>query len=47
MKKLILIMVCLLLATALIGCGMIKGIGEDIASIGGWVSTGSDKVQNK
>ena len=42
MKKLLLITVCLLLATALIGCGTVKGIGGDIATVGGWVSKTSE-----
>ncbi|MCK5214310.1 MAG: hypothetical protein KAR05_03040 [Candidatus Omnitrophica bacterium] len=29
----------------LTGCGTIKGLGEDISTVGGWLSRGSDHVQ--
>ncbi len=43
----------LLRVTALIillsaaGCGTIKGVGDDISTVGGWLSRGSEKVQNR
>lgn len=27
------------------GCGTIKGLGQDIGSVGGWMSRGSDSVK--
>ena len=47
MKKMLLAAVCLVFVVTSIGCSTIKGIGEDISAIGGWVSTGSDNVKNK
>jgi len=47
MKKMLLAATCLVLAITSIGCSTIKGVGEDISSIGGWVSKGSDNVKNK
>ena len=45
MKKIILSAICLLLATAFIGCGTIKGLGEDITAVGGWLTRASEKTQ--
>jgi len=35
-----------LLILAIAGCGTIKGIGEDIGTVGRWLSRGSDNVKN-
>ena len=45
MRKLILMVVGVLLLAAITGCGTVKGIGEDLSVVGGWLTKGSDKVQ--
>ena len=45
MKKMVLAGICLVLAVACIGCSTIKGLGEDLSTVGGWVVKGSDNVQ--
>lgn len=37
--------ICLVLMVVSIGCGTIKGLGEDVSTIGGWVTKGSDNVK--
>ena len=38
--------ICLVLAVASIGCNTIRGIGEDLGTVGGWVVKGSDNVKD-
>ena len=45
MKKICLFIVCGLLVLAIAGCGTIKGLGDDISTVGGWLIKGSDTVQ--
>ena len=45
MKKISLLAVCLLLVVTSIGCSTIKGVGEDLSAIGGWITKGSDNVK--
>ena len=45
MKKIVLTGICLVLMMTGISCGTIKGMGEDISAVGGWVTTGSDNVK--
>ena len=45
MKKMVLAGVCLVLAVACIGCNTIRGLGEDVSAVGGWVVKGADNVQ--
>ena len=45
MKKVLLLGVCLMFVVTCFGCSTIKGIGEDIGAVGGWVTSGSDKVR--
>jgi len=45
MRKMLLVVTCLMLVT-IVGCGTMKGIGEDFSTLGGWIKTGSDKVKN-
>ena len=45
MKKALLGGICLMLAIISIGCNTIKGLGEDVSTVGGWVVKGSDNVQ--
>jgi len=44
MKK-VTLMVSVLLMLCVVGCGTIKGLGEDISAVGGWFSRGSESVQ--
>ena len=37
--------ICLALTITSLGCGTIKGIGKDITTVGGWVTSGSDRVK--
>jgi len=45
MKRTLLAGICLVLMIGSIGCGTIKGVGEDLGAIGGWVTKGSDSVR--
>lgn len=44
MKKTLLMGICLLLVVTCIGCNTIKGMGEDVSAVGGWMVKGSDNV---
>ncbi|MFC1658301.1 entericidin [Candidatus Omnitrophota bacterium] len=35
-----------LLALTLAGCETIKGMGKDISTVGDWMTSGSENVQN-
>ncbi len=43
MKRFTLLLALVLTTTTLIGCNTMKGIGEDISSLGGAISESSDK----
>jgi len=45
MKKMILGITAIMFVGTLCGCGTIRGIGEDIGSVGGVISSGSDHVK--
>lgn len=45
MKKLLLAGICLALMFASVACSTIRGIGEDLGTVGGWVTKGSDNVR--
>jgi predicted small secreted protein len=45
MKRMVLGSICLVLAVVCIGCSTIKGMGEDVSTVGGWMVKGSDNVQ--
>jgi len=45
MKKLLLAGICLSLMVASVACSTIKGVGEDVAAVGGWLTKGSDNVR--
>lgn len=45
MKKKMLIVFCLVLIVTSIGCGTIRGAGEDISTVGGWLVRSSDNVK--
>ena len=44
MKKMILLLLLALVATTIIGCSTIKGMGEDISTLGDWLTRGSEKA---
>ena len=45
MKKLILLGISVILMAAIAGCSTIKGLGEDVSAVGGWLTKGSDRAQ--
>jgi predicted small secreted protein len=45
MKRMMLAGICLVLMVACIGCNTIRGLGEDLTAVGGWVVKGADKVE--
>lgn len=45
MKRMLLGGICLVLAVVCVGCSTIRGIGEDVGAVGGWVVKGADNVQ--
>jgi predicted small secreted protein len=45
MKRVFLAGVCLVLMAMSVGCSTIRGVGEDLGTVGGWVKTGSDRVK--
>lgn len=44
MKEMLLIGVCLVLTVTSIGCNTVRGVGEDISTVGGWLIRGADSV---
>ena len=47
MKKFALLLITLCFTSTLLGCNTIKGVGEDLSSLGKGISGGSEKVQSK
>jgi len=47
MKRACLLILCGVLILALLGCGTIKGIGEDVSAVGGWMIKSSDEAAKK
>ena len=45
MKKTCLFVLCGLLILAIAGCSTIKGLGDDISTLGNWLIKGSDAVK--
>ena len=45
MKRIVLAGVCLVLAVVCIGCNTIRGLGEDVSTVGGWMVKGSENVE--
>jgi len=45
MKRIILGFLTLALTAPVAGCNTIKGIGEDVKTVGGWISSGSEHVE--
>jgi len=46
MKKICLFILCGILISAVSGCATIKGAGEDIGTVGKWLTRSSDSVKN-
>jgi predicted small secreted protein len=46
MKKRFLLALAGLFLLSMAGCGTIKGIGEDVSAVGGWMSKSSDTVKS-
>jgi predicted small secreted protein len=46
MKKICLFVLGGLLALSIAGCGTIKGMGEDVSTVGRWLTKGSDTVKS-
>jgi predicted small secreted protein len=46
MRVMLLALLCTGLVLGTSACGTVKGLGEDISSVGGWFVKGSDKVEN-
>lgn len=46
-KKVVIFIIGGLLMSALAGCGTIAGVGEDLKTMGGWITRGSDSVQKR
>ncbi len=46
MKKTCLFVLCGLFIFTTVGCGTIKGFGDDISAVGRWFSKGSDNVKD-
>ena len=46
MKKVILTVLGGLLLFSVSGCGTVKGVGEDVSTVGHWFMKGSDNVKD-
>jgi len=44
MRKMVLFLLLVLLTATAIGCGTVKGIGEDISTVGRWLTRGSSSA---
>ena len=45
MKKTVLGIMTLAFAASLFGCNTIRGVGDDLQAVGGWVTKGSTHVE--
>ncbi len=45
MRKVLLSVLCVVFIITVSGCGTIKGLGEDISTIGRWLTKGSTSVK--
>jgi predicted small secreted protein len=45
MRRMLLLGLCLTVMVTGIGCSTIKGVGEDVGTVGGWLKKGSDNVR--
>ncbi len=44
MKKITLFVLTGLLAMTVVGCGTVRGFGDDISTVGRWFTRGSDRA---
>ncbi len=47
MSKLYFWIILSVVSISLTGCGTIKGVGEDLTTVGGWISQSSDHVKHQ
>jgi len=45
MKQLFFLIIGVAIVTTSINCSTIRGVGEDLGTVGGWVTNGSDRVK--
>jgi len=45
MRRIILSVLVFAFVVSLAGCSTIKGIGDDIKTLGGWITSGSEHVE--
>jgi len=45
MRKIILSIFILVFAGSLVGCSTIKGVGDDVKTVGNWISNGAQHVE--
>ena len=45
MKKILVLAIFGMLIFSLAGCETIKGFGKDVSTVGGWLTKGSESVQ--
>jgi len=45
MKKICLLVICGALIVSIAGCGTVKGLGEDISTVGRWLIKGSSAAK--
>jgi len=46
MKRVFLLVFAGLLVVTFVGCGTIKGFGDDISTVGHWFTRGADRATN-
>lgn len=47
MKKITLFVLVGLFVMTIVGCGTVRGFGDDISTVGHWLTRGSDKAATK
>lgn len=45
MKRAVLSIALLALMASIYGCSTVRGLGNDVATVGGWITKGSDHVE--
>lgn len=45
MKRMVLSVVALTMIVSLYGCNTMKGVGNDLSAVGGWITRGSEHVE--
>ena len=45
MNKIILSVITLVVVVSFYGCSTIKGLGDDVMTVGGWISSGSEHME--